>query len=107
VIAENDAEAEKVGLEAYWKWAGHIHHLTRKHGRPDVHKADPYAEDSMQPLITGTPRSVLPKLNSLIEETGLNYLLCIFSFGDLAPEHALRSLELFSREVMPKLQRIS
>jgi hypothetical protein len=69
-----------------------------------VHKADPYAEDSTQPLITGTPRSVIPKLKFLIEETGLNYLLCIFSFGDLAPEHALRSLELFSREVMPWLE---
>jgi hypothetical protein len=43
-------------------------------------------------------------LKFLIEETGLNYLLCIFSFGDLAPEHALRSLELFSREVMPWLE---
>jgi hypothetical protein len=35
--------------------------------------------------------------------TGTNYLLCIFSFGDIAPQHALRSLDLFSREVMPKL----
>jgi alkanesulfonate monooxygenase SsuD/methylene tetrahydromethanopterin reductase-like flavin-dependent oxidoreductase (luciferase family) len=69
-----------------------------------VHKSDPYAEDSAQPLITGTPGSVLPKIQSLIEKTSLNYLLCIFSFGDLAPQHAMRSLELFSREVMPKLK---
>jgi alkanesulfonate monooxygenase SsuD/methylene tetrahydromethanopterin reductase-like flavin-dependent oxidoreductase (luciferase family) len=57
VIAETDAEAEKLGLEAYWKWAGHIHHLTRKLGRPDVHLSDPYAEDSAQRLITGSPRT--------------------------------------------------
>jgi len=105
VIAETDAEAEKLGLEAYWKWAGHIHHLTRKLGRPDVHKSDPYAEDSAQVLITGTPSSVLPKIQSVIEKTTLNYLLCIFSFGDLAPQHAMRSLELFSKEVMPKLKQ--
>ncbi len=104
VIAETDAEAEKLGLEAYWKWAGHIHHLTRKHGRPDVHKSDPYAEDSAQRLITGSPRSALEKVQEMLHVTSANYLLCIFSFGDLAPEHAVRSLELFSKEVMPKLQ---
>ena len=35
--------------------------------------------------------------------TGANYLLCIFSFGSLAPQAALRSLDLFSKEVMGKL----
>jgi alkanesulfonate monooxygenase SsuD/methylene tetrahydromethanopterin reductase-like flavin-dependent oxidoreductase (luciferase family) len=104
VIAETDAEAENLGLEAYWKWAGHIHHLTRKLGRPDVHKADPYAEDSTQRLVTGSPRTALEKLQEMLRATSANYLLCIFSFGDLAPQHALRSLELFSREVMPRLE---
>jgi alkanesulfonate monooxygenase SsuD/methylene tetrahydromethanopterin reductase-like flavin-dependent oxidoreductase (luciferase family) len=104
VIAETDAEAEKLGLEAYWKWAGHIHHLTRKLGRPDAHKADPYAEDSAQPLYTGSPRTALEKLQEMLHVTTANYLLCIFSFGDLAPQHAMRSLELFAGEVLPKLR---
>ena len=38
--------------------------------------------------------------------TGANYLLCIFSFGGLAPQTALRSLELFASEVMPKLRAL-
>ncbi|MEA3194387.1 MAG: hypothetical protein QOD26_2720 [Betaproteobacteria bacterium] len=104
VIAETDAEAEKIGLEAYQKWAGHIHHLTRKLGRPDVHKTEPFAADSTQPLIAASPRVALEKLQEMLQVTSANYLLCIFSFGDLAPEHAMRSLELFSREVMPKLK---
>ena len=103
VIAETEAEAQKIGLQAFETWKGHMHHLTRKAGRPDVMKLDPHAEDSAQRLITGTPRSVLEKLQEVIRVTGMNYLLCIFSFGDIAPQHALRSLELFSREVMPKL----
>ncbi len=115
VIADSEAEAERIGLQAYETWAGHIHYLTRKAGRPDVHKTEPDAADSAQPLIAGSPGSVIPKLNALIAETGLNYLLCIFSFGDLAPQAALRSLEdlapqaalrsleLFAREVRPKL----
>jgi len=39
----------------------------------------------------------------MLEATTANYLLCIFSFGDLAPKHALRSLELFAAEVMSRL----
>src|SRR6185503_20154603 len=103
VIADTDAEAEKLGLQAYGAWAGHIHHLTRKLGRPDVHKTTPYDADSAQRLIAGSPRTALEKLREMLQVTGANYLLCIFSFGDLDPEHALRSLELFSREVQPKL----
>ena len=72
-------------------------------GRPDVHKADPYAEDSAQRLITGSPKTALEKLQELLHVNSANYLLCIFSFGDLAPEHAMRSLELFTSEVKPEL----
>jgi len=103
VVADTDAEAEKLGLQAYETWAGHIHHLTRKIGRPDVHKTTPYDEDSAQRLIAGAPRTVLQKLQEMLRLTGASYLLCIFSFGELAPEDAMRSLELFAREVKPGL----
>jgi alkanesulfonate monooxygenase SsuD/methylene tetrahydromethanopterin reductase-like flavin-dependent oxidoreductase (luciferase family) len=103
VIADTDAEAERLGLAAYGTWASHIHHLTRKLGRPDVHKTTPYDEDSAQRLITGSPRSALEKLSEMLRMTGANYLLCIFSFGDLPAEHAIRSLELFASEVKPHL----
>jgi alkanesulfonate monooxygenase SsuD/methylene tetrahydromethanopterin reductase-like flavin-dependent oxidoreductase (luciferase family) len=104
VIADTDAEAEDLGLKAYETWKGHMHHLTRKHGRPDVMKLDPYAEDSVQRLVAGMPRTVLQQLEEIIKTTGMNYLMCIFSFGDLPPAPALRSLELFAKEVKPKLK---
>lgn len=107
VVAETDAEAEKLGLQAYETWAGHIHHLTRKLGRPDVHKTTPRDEDSAQRLIAGSPQTALEKLEEMLRLTGANYLLCIFSFGDIAPDYAIRSLELFAEEVMPKLARSS
>jgi alkanesulfonate monooxygenase SsuD/methylene tetrahydromethanopterin reductase-like flavin-dependent oxidoreductase (luciferase family) len=103
VIADTDAEAKALGEPAYEAWAGHIHHLTRKLGRPDVHKTTPYDEDSSQRLITGSPATALEKLQEMLRMTGANYLLGIFSFGDLAPEHAMRSLELFASEVKPNL----
>ena len=103
VIAETDAEAKRLGEQAHGKWASGIHHLVHKFGRPEHHKTDPYAPDTVQPLVTGTPRTVLEKVAEMLRVTSANYLLGIFSFGDLAPEHAMRSFELFSKEVMPVL----
>jgi alkanesulfonate monooxygenase SsuD/methylene tetrahydromethanopterin reductase-like flavin-dependent oxidoreductase (luciferase family) len=104
VVADTDAEAEKLGEKAYAAWAAHIHYLTRKLGRPDVHKTTPYDEDSSQRLIAGSPGTVLGKLQEMLAATGANYLLCVFSFGDLPPEHAMRSLELFANEIAPRLR---
>jgi alkanesulfonate monooxygenase SsuD/methylene tetrahydromethanopterin reductase-like flavin-dependent oxidoreductase (luciferase family) len=103
VIAEDAAEAKRLGEAAHQAWNGHIHHLTRKMGRPPVHNTEAYSKDSAHPLMTGAPRQVAEQLQEMIEATGINYLLCVFSFGDLAPQHAERSLELFAREVMPAL----
>ncbi len=104
VIAERADEAKRLGEEAHRVWNSHIHHLTRKLGRADVHNTEAYSSDSAHPLITGTPGEVAEKLAEFIRATTIDYLLCVFSFGDLAPTHALRSLELFAREVMPKLE---
>jgi alkanesulfonate monooxygenase SsuD/methylene tetrahydromethanopterin reductase-like flavin-dependent oxidoreductase (luciferase family) len=104
VIAERADEAKRLGEGAHAVWSSHIHHLTRKAGRPDVHNTQAYSPDSAHALMTGTPAEVTEKLAEFIRLTGINYLLCVFSFGDLAPPHALRSLELFAREVMPKLK---
>ncbi len=104
VIAERAEEARRLGEAAHRTWNAHIHHLTRKLGRPDVHNTEAYSPDSAHPLITGTPAEVAEKLAELIRATGINYLLCVFSFGDLAPGHAMRSIELFGHEVLPALK---
>jgi alkanesulfonate monooxygenase SsuD/methylene tetrahydromethanopterin reductase-like flavin-dependent oxidoreductase (luciferase family) len=104
VIAQRADEAKRLGEAAHRTWNAHIHHLTRKLGRPPVHNTDAYSAESAHPLITGTPQEAAEKLAEVIRATGVNYLLCVFSFGDLAPEHAMRSLELFASEVKPKLE---
>ncbi|HEX2197265.1 MAG TPA: LLM class flavin-dependent oxidoreductase [Burkholderiales bacterium] len=103
VIAESEAEAKRLGEQAHAAWNRHIHHLTRKAGRPDVHNSEPYSPESAHPLITGTPARVAEQLAELTRASGINYLLCVFSFGDLAPGAAMRSLALFADEVRPQL----
>lgn len=34
--------------------------------------------------------------------TGANYFVCSFQWGDLSHEQAMRSIELFTTEVMPR-----
>ena len=103
VVAQDEAEATRIGEQAHAVWNGRLHHLTRKLGRPPVHNTEAYSADSAHPLIAGTPESVADKLAALVRASGINYLLCVFSFGDISPQHALRSLELFAAEVRPRL----
>jgi hypothetical protein len=55
-------------------------------------------------LVAGSPAAVTQELSGIVRESGINYLLLVFSFGDLAPERAMRSMDLFVREVMPALR---
>ena len=59
---------------------------------------------SSQRSKTASPVRPQPCANSSraeIEASGANYLLSWFAFGDMTLAESLRSLELFSREVMP------
>jgi alkanesulfonate monooxygenase SsuD/methylene tetrahydromethanopterin reductase-like flavin-dependent oxidoreductase (luciferase family) len=103
-IADTEKEAADVGLAAYKVWAGHLTHLTRKHGKPDLLNVDPTSPSAPLRFVGGTPKSVLQQLTEIVREARINYLVLVFSFGDLAPERAMRSMQLFVREVMPGLR---
>jgi alkanesulfonate monooxygenase SsuD/methylene tetrahydromethanopterin reductase-like flavin-dependent oxidoreductase (luciferase family) len=105
VVADSDAEAEKLGMEAYEVWREHINYLTSQRGLPPLLKRlEAKGSDSIMPFIAGTPKSVIQQLTEAQKQCGANYALCIFSFGNLAPQAAMRSLELFSKEVMPAVR---
>ena len=50
--------------------------------------------------IAGSPDSMREYLDEYME-TGANYFVCSFQWGDLTHEQAMRSIELFTTEVMP------
>ena len=54
-------------------------------------------------VIAGSPASLREYLDEYVE-TGANYFICSFQWGDLSHEQALRSIELFATEVMPHIQ---
>jgi hypothetical protein len=52
----------------------------------------------------GTADEVRAILVSQLAESNANYLGCRFAFGDLTLGESMRSLDLFTREVMPHLR---
>lgn len=50
--------------------------------------------------LAGSPESVREYMEEYVA-TGANYLVCSFQWGSLSHENAMRSIELFTSEVMP------
>jgi len=105
VVAESDAAALAIARRAYPKWHASFTHLHRLHGRQNTHPRPP-TFDALAAVgqgIAGSPAAVLAFLREELAATGSNYCVGQFAFGDLALEETLRSIELFAREVMPRL----
>jgi alkanesulfonate monooxygenase SsuD/methylene tetrahydromethanopterin reductase-like flavin-dependent oxidoreductase (luciferase family) len=108
VVGETDAAAMKLAARAYRPWFDSFIHLSRLRGRKQTH---PRPEE-FQPLmargqgIAGSPATVRDLLAAQIEETGCNYVVGQFAFGDMTLAESLHSIGLFADEAMPALRRI-
>jgi alkanesulfonate monooxygenase SsuD/methylene tetrahydromethanopterin reductase-like flavin-dependent oxidoreductase (luciferase family) len=57
-------------------------------------------------VIAGSPQTVRAEIERQVAELGVNYLLTYLFLGTMSLAEALRSLALFSSEVMPHLARL-
>jgi alkanesulfonate monooxygenase SsuD/methylene tetrahydromethanopterin reductase-like flavin-dependent oxidoreductase (luciferase family) len=107
VVAPSDAEALSIARRAYLVWHQSFTHLFRRHGRSQVHPRPPDYDTLMErgQGIAGAPATVADFLRRQLADTGCNYLVAQFAFGDLTPAETLRSIDLFTAEVMPALRR--
>jgi alkanesulfonate monooxygenase SsuD/methylene tetrahydromethanopterin reductase-like flavin-dependent oxidoreductase (luciferase family) len=106
VVAPSDAAALALARRAYLVWHASFTHLFRRHGRPQSHPR-PATFDLLVERgqgIAGAPATVTQFLASQLAETGCNYVVGQFAFGDLTREESLQSIGLFAREVMPLLR---
>jgi alkanesulfonate monooxygenase SsuD/methylene tetrahydromethanopterin reductase-like flavin-dependent oxidoreductase (luciferase family) len=107
VMADTDAEALAIARRGYRMWRESFFKLWLKHGQlPTPNAIFPPEFDEAEAqgrAVAGTPAKLRDVLRGVIAESGINYLLCRFAFGDISGEEALRSVDLFAREVMPAL----
>jgi len=106
VLADSDAEARALAERAFPLWLESFWTLWDARGaRPPVPMPDTFEGIEAAGIgMAGTPERVAGMLAAQIAESGANYLLGRFAFGDLRFAEAARSVELFAREVMPVLR---
>ena len=112
-IADTDEEARrfaKPAMDAHLanlNWLRDMHGVTGLVSRLNVPRgADYEACVADRTVISGTPEKVCAEIERQVDELGVNYLLTYLFLGTMSLNEALRSLQLFATEVMPKLARL-
>ena len=105
VIAETNDKALQAARRAYAVWHRNFYHLYKRFGGAPAHPRPPDFDGVIKTGqgIAGSPQSVATFLKSQLMESGSNYLVGQFAFGDLSLAESLRSVDLFARHVMPVL----
>jgi len=113
VVADTDAEAQRLMKPAFEHHLESLNYIRKLNGsneftaRLNVHRGIDFAscEDNGM-AICGSPETVVRKITEQQAELGTNYLLAYMFFGTMSFETALRSMELFRSEVMPKIAHL-
>jgi alkanesulfonate monooxygenase SsuD/methylene tetrahydromethanopterin reductase-like flavin-dependent oxidoreductase (luciferase family) len=108
VVAETDAQAMRLASRTYRPWFDSFIYLSRLRRHEQTHPRPEEFEPLMErgQGVAGSPATVRKVLAAQLAETGCNYVVGQFAFGDMTLEEALRSIDLFSCEVMPALREI-
>jgi alkanesulfonate monooxygenase SsuD/methylene tetrahydromethanopterin reductase-like flavin-dependent oxidoreductase (luciferase family) len=106
VVAETDEKALSIARRAYLVWHHSFTYLFKMHGRSQAHPRPPDFDGVIKSGqgIAGSPRTVAEFLKAQVRDTGANYIVGQFAFGDVTLSESLASVDLFTREVMPALR---
>jgi alkanesulfonate monooxygenase SsuD/methylene tetrahydromethanopterin reductase-like flavin-dependent oxidoreductase (luciferase family) len=108
VIAETDRDAQDIAERAYAIWRASFLSLWQRHGTtpPNISALYGHTFAELQARgqgFAGSPDTVRSALERQIRETGVNYLMCRFAFGDLSFDESHRTVGLFVTHVMSAL----
>jgi alkanesulfonate monooxygenase SsuD/methylene tetrahydromethanopterin reductase-like flavin-dependent oxidoreductase (luciferase family) len=112
-VADTDAEAHRFGKPAMEVHLANLNWLRVKHSdtgltsRLKIPHGTTF-EDCLAngSVIAGSPQTVRATIERQFAELGANYLLTYLFLGTMSLADALRSLSLFSTEVMPHLAKL-
>jgi alkanesulfonate monooxygenase SsuD/methylene tetrahydromethanopterin reductase-like flavin-dependent oxidoreductase (luciferase family) len=104
-IADSDAEANRIARPAYARWFDSLGWLWNKRGIKLPISIPEDFEQAKQTgaLVVGAPETVARTFESQAHHIGQNYLVLMLAFGTLTHAQEMHSLDLFKREVMPRL----
>jgi alkanesulfonate monooxygenase SsuD/methylene tetrahydromethanopterin reductase-like flavin-dependent oxidoreductase (luciferase family) len=104
-IADSDAEANRIAEPAYAHWYDALGWLWEKRGiaLPISIPKDYEKAKQTGALVVGGPDTVTRIFESQAQQIRQNYLVLMLAFGSLTHAQEMHSLDLFRREVMPRL----
>jgi alkanesulfonate monooxygenase SsuD/methylene tetrahydromethanopterin reductase-like flavin-dependent oxidoreductase (luciferase family) len=105
VVADTDAQAQRIAHAAYPRWRDGMDFLWRRSNvaftLKDIYPGDFATLQAIGHGVAGSPATVRDYIARLQAETGVNYVLCQMVFGSMTFEQAELSIRLFAREVRP------
>jgi alkanesulfonate monooxygenase SsuD/methylene tetrahydromethanopterin reductase-like flavin-dependent oxidoreductase (luciferase family) len=112
-VADTDAGAKRFGKPAMDVHLANLNWLRTKHGvtgltsRLNIERGADYeacVKDGT--VIAGSPETVAAEIERQMPALGANYLLTYLFLGTMSLPDALRSLQLFATEVMPRIAKL-
>lgn len=108
LVAETDKEAALIGRAAFNVFFHNIQRLWNDFGTfTSVFPNDYDKVVEAGAFVVGSPSKVRDELARAAEITKTNYLVQVFSWGDLTADQSRKSFDLFATRVMPDLQKLS
>jgi luciferase family oxidoreductase group 1 len=109
-VTKDEADAREAAEQARWNMRvtlslrNNYEQVDSGRAIPVPAKTEPGIDELLDRyLVIGTPDTVTRQIQRIREYVGISHFNCSFWFGDLDQKRVLRSMELFSREVMPAL----
>jgi alkanesulfonate monooxygenase SsuD/methylene tetrahydromethanopterin reductase-like flavin-dependent oxidoreductase (luciferase family) len=103
-VGETDRQAEERGRFGSKGFYESLVYLWRKYNVTAM-SLEEVLRAAEATLIAGTPATVREKIEEQLEQSDANYFVARFAYGNLTHEECVRSLELFTSEVMPHFQK--
>jgi alkanesulfonate monooxygenase SsuD/methylene tetrahydromethanopterin reductase-like flavin-dependent oxidoreductase (luciferase family) len=106
LVADTDAEAFRIAREALPAFRDNFTFLWEMHGVHSYTTNLEHLDDCLDRgvLFAGSPTTVARTLGSFLDACGANYFAGCFTWGLINNQQALRSLALFTEQVIPALQ---
>ena len=100
-VGDSDERAVAEARPAFDVWADHISYLSGRFADRPRDSLTLESRMNNETALVGSPDTIRRKIDDMVAETGINYFLGVFNFGNLPQERVIHSLDLFAREVMP------
>jgi len=107
-VTKDDADARDAAEHARWNMRvtlslrNNYEQVEKGKAIPVPGKTEPTIDELLENyLVIGTPDTCIRQIKRVQEHVGISHFNCSFWIGDLDQGRVLKSMELFSREVMP------